>query len=278
MRLRSIVEATPGESSIDAILASEADAILLTVADERAPAPQARSAALRALAAAAEAGKLAFVVVNHPRTRLLRDDLDALVGAALGGVFLAHTAEPQDVRDLAVLLREFELKRGIDPGQVAVFPVIATARAVLRAPEIAAAAPRVAGLVFHAEAYARDTGARHEEEGHRLAWARGAVVAAARADGGDPLIWPMPLDPRDSYQQGFSGAILRSPDDVVLANATYTPGARRLSQAREQLDAFEAARAEGAWVARHRGDVIDSHAAAMARRLLEDYGATGSAP
>lgn len=272
MRLRSIVAAEADGQGLDLILRSEADAVLLTVADERVGVPEARAGAANALAAAADAGKRAFVVVNHPRTRLLRDDLDALVSPALSGVFLAQTSEPQDVRDLAVLLREFELTRGIEPGSVVAFPVIATAQALLRAHEIASAVPRTAGLVFQAEAYARDTGARHEELGHRLAWARGALVAAARANDGEPLIWPMPLEPRDSYQQGFTGAVLRTVGDVALANLTYTPAAIRVERARGQLDAYEAARAEGAWVARHQGDVIDSHAARKARRLVEDYG------
>ncbi|MGH2633638.1 MAG: aldolase/citrate lyase family protein, partial [Tepidiformaceae bacterium] len=181
MKLRSIVAVgTAGEGLSDA-LNSPADAILLTLATDARPAGSLRNTAIEALHAINEAGKHGIVVVNHPRTGLLRDDLDAIVSANLHGVLLPHAVEPQDVRDIAVLLREFELGREIEPGTVAVFPIIDSARGLLRAAAITEGAPRVGGLVFGSAAYARDIGARAEEKGPRLAYARGAVVAAARA-------------------------------------------------------------------------------------------------
>lgn len=269
MPLRSIVAIALDGTNLEAALASDADAILLNVADERVPPGEARQRALDAIYKAAPTGKRVFVTVNHPRTRLLRDDLDALVCKPLSGVFLSYSNEPQDIRDLAVLLREFELSRDIEPGSVSAYPVIATARGLLRAHDIAAAVPRDDGLVFDAEAYARDIGARHEEVGHRLAYARGAVVAAARAQNGLPLISPMPVDPRDAAQQGFAAAVVRSVSDVVVANLAFQPYAHRIERARGQLAAFDAARAEGAWVARHHGDLIDAHAAKKARQLVD---------
>jgi citrate lyase beta subunit len=269
VRLRSIVSVAPGLGGLDAALDSSADAVLFTVAHESRPAGEARREALEGIRRTAELGKRALVLVNHPRTRLLRDDLDALVSPALDGVLLAHAREPQDVRDLAVLLREFELPRGIDPGAVGAFPVIDSAAGLLRAAEIAQAAPRVAGLVFAAELYARDVGGRHEELGHRFAYARGAVVAAARGHDGLPLIIANPFELRDLAQQGFAGVILPDAGGVLSANIAFTAGEARLERARAHAAAYAAARAEGAWVARVDGEVVDSHAARKARQILD---------
>ncbi|MCA9830159.1 MAG: hypothetical protein KC495_06795, partial [Dehalococcoidia bacterium] len=135
MRLRSILLIPASGEGVDAALASEADAVALTVADADWPIDELRERAASALGRISEAGKRAFAVINHPRTRLLRGDLEALSGPALGGVILPHVVEPQDIRDVAGALREFELLRSVEPGATAVLATIDTARGVLRAAE-----------------------------------------------------------------------------------------------------------------------------------------------
>lgn len=269
MPLRSVLRIDDIDAELPEALESAADAILLPLIDETRAVGSLRLAARAAIARIADAGKRAYVLVNHPRTRLLRDDLDAVVMPQLAGVFLPHCTEPQDVRDTAVLLREFEFTRDIEPGTVALFPVIDTARGLLRAAEAADAVPRVAGLVFSAEQYARDVGGRAEEAGPRLAYARGAVVAAARAKDGLPLVAGNRLEFRNMAQYGFAGAVVTDTRGVALVNAAFQPSEAEIERARRYIEAYEAARAEGAWVARLGGEVIDAHRARRARQLIE---------
>ncbi len=269
MRLRSVVAIPPGGAGLEAALGSQADGVLFTLAEAGYLSNTLRDEARAGIAAAAAAGKAALVVVNHPRTRLLRDDLEAVVANGLRGVLLPHAVEPQDARDLAVALREFELQREIEPGTVAAFPVIDTARGLLRAPEIAHAAPRVGGLVFDGPAYAADISARAEESGPRLAYARGAVVAAARAYEGLPIVRGAELDLLQLAHAGFAGAILASARPVASANSVFAPTTAEAEAARAQAAAYDAARAEGAWVARTGSTVVDAHTARKARRELE---------
>jgi citrate lyase subunit beta/citryl-CoA lyase len=215
------------------------------------------------------AGKTAAAWVNHPRTRMLRDDLDALVAPALHAILIPHATEPQDVRDAAVLLREFEYTRGIEPGTVAVFPVIDSARGLLRAAEIAQAAPRVGGLVFDGAAYARDIAARDEEHGPRFAHARGLVVAAARAVDGLPLVKTNAFELLQLANMGFAGAILPDEHGAASANAAFSPTAAQVAYAREQLAAYESAKSAGDWVARLGSEVVDAASLRKAKRLLE---------
>ena len=269
MRLRSVVRIPPDGSGLEAALGSPADAILWTVADATRPAIDLRTDARTGIARASEAGKAALVAVNHPRTRMLRDDIEGIVMPGLSGVCLTHAVEPQDVRDAAALLREFEIARGIEPGTVAVFPVIDSARGLLRSAELAAAAPRVGGLVFASATYAADIGARDEQSGPRLAFARGVVVAAARAVDGLPLVDGGPLQLRELAQYGFAGAIVPDGPAAVLANPAFTPPAATVERARAAASAYDAARAEGAWVARLGAEVIDASRARRARQTLD---------
>ena len=267
MRLRSILRARPGES-LDAALESGADAVLLALTDETEPVEELRGAVAEAVERIAEAGKTALVAVNHPRTRLTRGDLDAITGPRLAAILLPHCTEPQDVRDTAVLLREFEHTRDIEPGQVALFPVVDTARGLLRAAESLAAAPRTAGLLLDSEAFARDVGARLEESGPRLAYARGNVIAVAAAHEGVALIDGSSLELRDMANYGFTGAVLDDARLVVGANDVFAPTETVLKRARADIEAYES-RPEGAWVARRAGAVVDAPRARQARRTLD---------
>ena len=272
MRLRGIVSIGPDGAGLEAALASEADALAFTVADASVDPATLRRAAHEGIVRARAAGKAALVFVNHPRSHLLRDDLDVLVVEGLGGVFLPHTVEPQDVRDLAVGLREFEYTRGIEPGTVAAYPVIDTARGLLRARELAQAAPRVAGLLFDGEGYANDVGARNEEHGPRLAAARGEVVAAARAHEGLPLVAASALEITQLAHWGFAGILLPDAGGVLAANGAFTPSAAAIARAQETIVVYEAARAEGAWLGRAGGRVVDAHTARAAHRTLRQAG------
>ncbi len=273
MRLRSILRARDGDS-LPAALKSDADAILLSLTDETEAIDELRAAVSEAVDRVAEAGKTVLVAVNHPRTQLTRGDLDAVTGPGLAAVLLPHCTEPQDVRDTAVLLREFEHARGIEPGQVALLPVIDTARGLLRAGESLAAAPRTAGLVLASEPFARDVGARLEESGPRLAFARGSVVTAAAAHEGVALIDGSSLELRDMANYGFAGAVLDDPRLVAVANDVFEPTPSVLKRARADIEAYES-RPEGSWVARRDGNVVDAPRARQARRTLDSASDSG---
>jgi citrate lyase subunit beta / citryl-CoA lyase len=268
VRLRSIVAIATGEAPSEAVLESAADAVVVTVADATTDVGEARNKAREAVTAVNAAGKLALVRVNHPRTQLLRDDLDALVQPGLAGVMLSHTTNPQDVRDAVVLLREIELRHDIEPGAVALFPVIDTARGLLRCADIVEAAPRVGGLLLDSEAYARDVSGRAEENGPRFAYARGKVVATARAFDKLPLICSSGLEMRFLAQHGFAGVVVQDPRVTPVANQLFTPGQTARKRAERHRDAYAAARSEGAWVARVGAEIADSHSARKAAQAL----------
>lgn len=269
MRLRSIVAVPSGESPSAEFLESSADALLFVLSDARISIDHARDSAVAGIRLAREAGKAVLVQINHARTGLLDADLEAVVPSTPGGVLLTGAWNPQDVRDAAVALRRVELQFQLEPGCVALFPVIDTARGLLRTVEIVEAAPRVAGLVFDGDAYALDVGGRPEENGPRLAYARGSVVAACRGNDRQPLVVSSGLELRFLAQHGFAGAIINEARYIPPANQVFTPGVSAVKRAQRHLDAYQAARAEGALVARVETEVADAHSARKAQQTLE---------
>ncbi len=266
--LRSILQVPQGNVPSEEDLASHADAVLLSLAHDGPPASDLRKAAAESLDRIRQSRKRALVRVNNPRTGLLRDDLEAIVGPALDAVLVNATSDPQELRDAAVHLRELELHRDLEPGHVLLFAVVDSARGVLRAPEFMTAVARAAGLVFDSAGYAWDIGARDEELGPRLSYARGAVVAAARAHGGLPLIVASPFQLRFHAQSGFAGAIVAERRAMMVANEVFQPNQFARRRLEEALARFDAARAEGATVARYGERVIDGPTARRLRQRL----------
>lgn len=273
MRLRSIVLIPANGDGLEPAIASEADAIAVTVADANWPIDVLRTRAADALEQISGAGKRGIAVVNHPRTRLLRGDLKALTGPALGGVIVPHAVEPQDIRDMAVALREFELQRDVEPGATLVLATIDTARGVLRAAEIATAAPRLAGLLFDGPGYAHDIGAREEEFGDRLAFARGAVIAAARAADALPIVRANAFELQHLGHYGFAGAVVDRAAAAAVANAAFTPTEFEVGRARSIIASYTSTRGEGGWAARMGNEVVEADSVRRARQLLAQAGA-----
>lgn len=266
--LRSILQLPPGHAPSEEDLASPADAVLLSLAHDARPVSELRRTAAESLPRIREHGKRALIRVNNPRTGLLRDDLEAVVGPALDAVLLNAASDPQELRDAAVHLRELELRRGLEPGHVLLFAVVDGARGLIRAPEFMTAVARAAGLVFDAAGYAWDVGAREEELGPRLAYARGAIVAAARAYGGLPLIVASPFQLRFHAQSGFAGAIVADRRAMMVANEVFQPNQFLRRRLEEALARYDAARSEGGTVARYGERVIDGAAARRLRQRL----------
>lgn len=256
------------EENLDAVLAAGVDGAVIDLADASVEPSNARAFAKATITRLREHNLAAIVRVNHRRTGLLREDLEAVVGEGVEAVILPHCTETQDVRRLAVLLRELELPREIEPGSVSVFPTVDTPRGLLRAADLTAAAPRVAGLLFDSAAYALSVGARAEEWGPRLAYARGACVAAARAAGGLPLIDADGGSSRRLAYYGFAGILLSDPSQAAAARAGFVPSAAERERASEIVEAYESAKAAGASAGRSGRLVVDSGTARMARERL----------
>jgi citrate lyase subunit beta/citryl-CoA lyase len=67
---------------------------------------------------------------------------------------------------------------------------------------------------------------------------------------------------------GFQGKMTIHPDQIEVVNEAFTPSEAVLAEARELLDAFEAARAEGRYAFTFRGAMVDAPHLDRARRQV----------
>jgi Citrate lyase beta subunit len=191
-------------------------------------------------------------------------------------VILPKCERPEDVASLSALLDLAEATRGAG-GRTLIMPLLETAAGVLAAEGVARASGRVAALLFGAEDFARDIGARRSAEGREALHARGALVIAAKAAGVQALdsVYSEVDDEEGlarycsaSRDLGFDGVGLVHPRQISIAQRAFSPSAEEIEEARKVVAALEEAHARGSGVASVGGKMIDAPVAARARRVL----------
>jgi len=145
---------------------------------------------------------------------------------------------------------------------------------------IAAASPRVIGLMFGAEDFGKELGlpVNRVGEAKELIYARSALVMAGAAahvqliDG----VWPDIKDPEglrgyaiQARRLGFTGMSLIHPGQIETINTVFSPGKDEVEYARQVVQAFEEAQARGEGSIALGGQLIDLPIVERARRTLE---------
>jgi citrate lyase subunit beta/citryl-CoA lyase len=239
--------------------AAGADAIIVDLEDAVAPAAKdnARSGLRSALTSLAP-GAPVFIRINATMTRWHADDLSEISTLPVAGIVLPKT---ESGGELASLRRSCADK--------ALIALVETARGLVAAEEIAAAADRVA---FGSVDFAADLGCAHVREA--LLLARSRLVLASRLSGA-----PQPIDgvtvavkeeavieddARHAAALGFGGKLLIHPAQIAPARRGLAPSQQDIEWAEKIL----AGGADGAARAVD-GVMVDAPVLARARQILD---------
>jgi len=257
-------------------LESPPDAVFFDLEDGVVPEekPAARELVAEVLRRCAP-GPLRTVRVNAVGTDWFREDMEAILVPGLECICVSKVESARDVQTAAAALERF------DPGgAVRIVAAIESAASLLRAPEIAAAHPRVLAIMFGAEDYALDLGlgTKREAEASELIYARSALVVAAAAarvvsvDG----VFPDLEDPEglladilQARRLGFGGKSTFNPRQIDLINEQFSPTLDELEYARRVADAFNEATSRGDASVAVGGQLVDRPIVLRAQRLLE---------
>jgi citrate lyase subunit beta/citryl-CoA lyase len=252
----------------------DADGLIFDLED--AVAPDAKAAARAAVVAAVSAGgygsRELLVRVNALGTAWGADDLAAASRLAIDGVLLPKVESADAVREVEAIL----VARGAGEG-MAIWCMIETPLGVLRAAEIAAASPRVGGLVMGTSDLANDLRVQPTADRMPLLTSLGLCLLAARAFA-LPILDGVHLDLADesgfarSCQQGrelgFDGKTLIHPKTIAAANAAFAPAPEEVAWSQRVIAAHDAAVQDGKGVVLVDGKLVENLHVVGARRLV----------
>ncbi|CAM3176448.1 CoA ester lyase [Paracoccus nototheniae] len=253
--------------AMDKARALPTDAIIFDLED--AVAPDAKTAARSALATALtqDYGPRGRIVrINALSTEWGADDARACARLPLDAVLIPKVDGPGDLDRVAALIPDTPL-----------WAMMETPRAMLNAAAIAAH-PRLQGMVMGTNDLAKDLGSRARADRLPMMAGLGLCLLAARAEGRvivDGVFNAFRDDEglRDECAQGrdmgFDGKTLIHPAQLAIANAAFAPTDDEIALARRQIEAFEAADAQGQGVAVVDGKIVENLHVETARQMLQ---------
>jgi citrate lyase subunit beta / citryl-CoA lyase len=247
-----------------------ADVVIFDLEDAVAPEAKAtaRAAAVSAASSGAYGPREILIRVNAWGSDHAEADLRAAALSGADGVLLPKVEDARTVIDAAALLA---------PTALRLWCMIETPRGVLAAAAIAAAHPRMAGLVVGTNDLAADLALPPDSDRLGLITALSLIVLAARAHGLAVLdgVHPDVTDEagfeaacRQGRRLGFDGKTLIHPRTIETANRVFGPSTEALAQARRVVAAFAEAAGRGEAVTLLDGRLVEALHVAEAQRLL----------
>lgn len=268
----------PGSNprALDKARSLPADGLILDMEDSVAP--DAKALAREQIGAALAQGGY-----GHRELMVRINALSSEWGAADIAAICAYPTAPDAVlipkidtaSDVVAAIEAFE-QAGC-PDSVAMWIMAETPLCILNIAAIAAAHPRLAGMVMGTSDLSKDTRVRHTRDRLGFITALNLCVYAARAHGLS-IIDGVQLDLQDeellrySCEQGrdlgFDGKSLIHPNQVAAANAAFAPAEKEIAAARDIIAGFEEAVSLGKGVVVINGRLVENLHVEEARRQL----------
>jgi citrate lyase subunit beta / citryl-CoA lyase len=262
---------------------SAADLVFLDLEDAVAPSAKdaARAKAVEALNEIDWGTRTRAVRINDVRTEwAYQDVIDVVTGAGerLEVLIVPKVKAPRDVWWVETLLEQLERKTARKT-PVALEVLIEEAEALACVEEIAHSSPRLETLILGFGDLSASLGMSLHADypGDRWNYARGRVVAAARAAGIEAIDGPYAnFRDVDGYTEearraavlGFSGKWAIHPVQIEPANETFSPAADDVERARALITAMRESEEVGAGAATFDGAMIDAAVARAAEVVV----------
>ena len=240
------------------------DMILFDLEDAVAPDAkvEARDTLYAALAEGGYGPRLKIVRINGLDTEWGTADAAAVAAMNCDAILLPKVDGPADVDALAALVPDLPI-----------WAMMETPQGILNAASIAAH-PRIAGFVLGTNDLAKDLNSRSRAAlmmslQHCLLAAKAAGIVAL--DGVYNAFKDeegLRVECEEGRNMGFDGKTLIHPAQVAIANNAFGPPEDEIDLARRQIEAFEAAEAEGQGVAVVDGRIVENLHIVTARATL----------
>jgi citrate lyase subunit beta/citryl-CoA lyase len=288
---RSLLIAPAHKENLLAKLAtSPADVCILELEDGVHPSLKsaARASATRLLVDLDWGMRERIVRINRVTAAEGERDIAALAASRPDGVLLPKVESEDEIRRAAELLSEAERAAGVADGTIRIWSMIETAKGLNRVEGICAADRRMTGVIFGVGDFGADIAVKRLSLGsfrrfpapsHEYLYARGRVVAAARAAGIDPIdvghstfgdVAGTRQTAEIAAQMGFAGSVVFHPRQVPIVNEAFSPAEEDLAWAAKivELVKAEAAMAEAGTIVVVDGDMIDGPFVVNAQQIL----------
>jgi len=259
--------------ALDKAKTLSADCLILDLED--AVAPDAKVQARENIRTALESGfgyRETIVRINSLNTHWGLDDLKYFADAKADAILLPKVESAAQIQEVANLLKQFNPSNTLK-----IWAMIETPMAIFKLPEIASSHPLLETLVMGTSDLVKDLHARHTPSRVETQTALSLSVLAARAhhlcvlDGVHLSLDDeagLKLSCIQGRDMGFDGKTLIHPSQISLANEIFGPSPQEVDEAKQKINAYEAAISSGAGIAVLNGKLVEELHIQDAKRIL----------
>ncbi len=267
---------------VDKAVNAGADAVIVDLEDAVALSEKAETRPIVREKVMAHRDKRMIVRVNGLDSGFLREDLAEIIVEGLLCIIVPKVDNKEHIREIHELLLDVEKDKGMEPGAIAIIPLIESARAVENIFPIVSETtdpPRIFTVAFGAADYTLDMGIDITREGAELFYARSRIPIACRAARiAPPLDTPFLIDLKDldalkadarrAKALGFQGKLCIHPNQIHPCHEVFSPTRSEITYAERVIRAFDKAEAEGLAALQLDGNFIDYPVVERARRVI----------
>ncbi len=253
------------EAALKAARRTAADAVLIDLAHPamHGHREEARASASRHTRAIAKTGRPVAVRVSDTRSGEMEADIAAVVHASLAGVVIAAVEEPQDARDADVLVRKYEMRSKLVPGEIDLVPEIDSAEGLVAIYKILLSVDRLRAISLSIDGLRRDLRLGASAIGlYDHAMAEIAIAAdAARVPWIVHVTHHRPgveTIPSRAHDFGAVGVTVHNEGEARGMNSLFTPDPSEVTIARAMVAEWERLRKRGQRLGVVAGEVVES--------------------
>lgn len=258
------------EGALKAAARSAADAVLIDLAHPslHGQREQARGSAARHARAIAKTGRPVLVRISDSRSGEMEADVAAMVqasrsGGGLSGVVISGVEEPQDARDADVLVRKYEMRSKLVPGEIDLLPEIDSAEGLVALHQILLSVDRLRAIVLSVDGLRRDL---------RLGAGANALYDHAMAEvaiAADSARMPwlvhvahhrpgVEVIPTRAHEFGAAGVTVHNEGEARGMNSLFMPDPSEVTIARAMVAEWERVRKRGGRLGVVAGEVVEA--------------------
>ncbi len=250
-----------------------ADCLILDLED--AVAPDTKVQARENIRTALESGfsyRETIVRINGLNTQWGLDDLKYFADAKADAILLPKVESASQIQEVANFLKQFNPSNTLK-----IWAMIETPMAIFKLPEIASSHPLLETLVMGTSDLVKDLHARHTPSRVETQTALSLSVLAARAhhlcilDGVHLSLDDevgLKISCIQGRDMGFDGKTLIHPSQINMANEIFGPSPQEVYEAKQKINAYEAAISSGAGIAVLNGKLVEELHIQDAKRIL----------
>lgn len=281
MRVRRAMLYTPGDewNKINKAISLNVDSICMDLEDGTAASRKvaARATIIKALDELKFGRSEKLVRINPVGSGLEEEELNEILPHRPDGIVIPKIENIGQIESISSRIGTFEQENGLPNGQIRLLVVVESAIGLLNLREIAAH-PRLDCVIFGAEDFTANIGAKRTNTGWEVLFARSTVVTCAAAfekqamdmvsiNFRDPVT--LKIESAAGASLGFTGKQIIHPSQAQPVQEAFTPSDKELEEAAALIKAFRENEANGAGAFEYEGKMIDLPILKQAEKMIE---------